>query len=279
MRNLRRAALIAGGAFLAACADDSIDPATRITEPRVLAITTEPSALSVDGELELETLTVDPAGPRIGIGASGSIDGRPVDAMRARVCAPWRPVADPARDCVGESSMELDVTADGRVVVSAVELAATFPAPAGVPAVQLPIIVEVDVDGQTLIARRDVSVVAPTVELQNPQLAELLFDGVATRSLRSGQSYRLTATIDRASLDVPSDREAGGDLEDVVVHFYSPSGELAEADASLEDVEAPVPVTKPNTYTAGPPGTTWLFAVATDETGGQSATAIAIDVE
>lgn len=67
---MRRGAAIAGAlAIVAGCADDAVDPITRITRPRVIAVTTEPSALALDGALELIAWTVDPGGPRIGIGA------------------------------------------------------------------------------------------------------------------------------------------------------------------------------------------------------------------
>lgn len=270
---------------LAACDDASIDPSTRITAPRVLAITTEPSALPLEGELALTTLTVDPDGPRI--------DGRPVDTLRMRACAPWKFIADPARDCVGDDALPLERDGAGRVVTSAAELASAFPSPPGVPAqpdpwraalaaglqLRVPIIAEVEVDGQTLVARRDVDVVETTVQRQNPRLAEIRFDGSSTRTLRAGQRYVLVATIDRTSLDEDPDAEQPGALENVVSNFYSPTGELSEAEVSVADPDALVLESAPNTYTAGPPGTTWLYVVATDETGGMSVTSVMLTIE
>jgi hypothetical protein len=278
---------------LAACDDARIDPITRITAPRVLAITTEPSALPLDGELALTALTVDPDGPRIGIGASAPIDGRPVDAMRMRACLPWKFITDPSRDCVGDHALPLKLDAAGRVVMSAAELATAFPSPPGVPAtpdpwraalaaglkLRVPIIAEVEVDGQTLIARRDVDMVETMVQRQNPRLAEIRFDGISTRTLRPAQRYVLTATFDRASFDEGPDAEPSGALENVVCNFYSPTGELTEPEASVEVPDALVPETTPNTYTPGPAGTTWLFVVATDETGGMSATSVLLTIE
>jgi len=236
MTSLARVVLFGALAALAACDDTSIDPITRITAPRVLAITTEPSALPLDGELALTALTVDPDGPRI--------DGRPVDAMRMRACGRWKFITDPARDCVGGDALPLDLDAAGGVVTSAAELATAFPSPPGVPAppdpwraalaaglkLRVPISTEVEVDGQTLVARRDVDVVETTVQRQNPQLAEILFDGNSTGTLRAGQRYVLTATIDRTSLDEGPDAEPPGALENVVCNFYSPTGELSEAE-------------------------------------------------
>lgn len=293
MTGFDRVVVFAALAALAACDDASIDPITRITAPRVLAITTEPSALPVDGELALTALTVDPDGPRIGVGASAPADGRPVDAMRMRACAPWKFITDPSRDCAGDDALPLDIDAAGRIVISAAELATAFPSPPGVPAppdpwraalaaglkLRVPIIAEVEVDGQTLVARRDVDVVETTVQRRNPRLAEIRFDGISTRTLRAGQRYMLTATLERASLDEGTDAEPSGSLEMVVCNFYSPTGELSEPDVSVEDHDALVPETTPNTYAAGPPGTTWLFVVATDETGGMSAISVPLTIE
>jgi hypothetical protein len=97
--------------------------------------------------------------------------------------------------------------------------------------------------------------------------------------LRAGQRYVLTATVDRASLDEDPDAEPPGVRENVVCNFYSPTGELTEPEASIEEPDALVPETTPNAYTAGPPGTTWLFVVAIDETGGMSATSVVLTIE
>jgi len=278
-----RAAVLVALHAVAACDDAGIDPITRITAPRVLAITTEPSALALDGELALTVLTVDPAGPRRGL-----------DVVRMRACAPWKLIADPARDCAGDDALPLaSDAAAGRVVTSAAELAAAFPAPPGVPAppdpwraalaagltLQVPIIAEVTVDGQTLVARRDVDVVEPTVQRHNPRVAEIRFDGIPTRTLRAGQRYALTATVERASLDPDPAADPPGALETVVCHVFSPTGELSEPELAIADPGAPVPETSPGSYTAGPPGTTWLFVVATDATGGLSATSVPLTIE
>jgi hypothetical protein len=285
MTSVGRLALRAALLALAACGDSRLAPSTKIAGPRVLAITTAPSVLPLDGDLALTVLTVDPDGPRI--------DGRPVDAMRMRACAPWKFITDPARDCAAADALPLTVDAAGRVVTTAAELAAAFPSPPGVPAppdpwraalaaglkLRVPIIAEVEVDGQTLVERRDVDVVETTVQRQNPRLDEIRFDGSSIRTLRAGQRYALTATIAPASLDEGPDAEPSGARENVVCNFYSPTGELGEPEASLDDPAALVPETTPNTYTAGPPGTTWLFVIATDETGGMSAASVPLTIE
>ena len=258
-------------AVLVACADDGVDPITKITAPRVLAITTEPLALPLDGELELTALIVDPEGPRLG------------DAVRMRACAPWKFIADPARDCIGDDALPLERDDTGRIATTAAMLAAAFPSPSGVPAppdpwraalaagleLRIPIIAEIDVDGRTLVARRDIDVVETTTPRQNPRLVEIRFDGVATQTLRAGQRYTLTATVDPASLD---------ELEQVTCNFFSPTGELAKPEVDIEDPTADSE-TAPNAYTAGEPGITWLFVVATDDTGGMSAASIRLTIE
>ncbi|HEY5934920.1 MAG TPA: hypothetical protein VIU61_09800, partial [Kofleriaceae bacterium] len=206
--------------LLAACGDDAIDPISKVTAPRVLAIVTEPSVLALDGELELRAVAVDPDGPRA------------ADAVRMRACAPWKFIAEPARDCTGVDALEL-ATDNGRIVTSAAALAAAFPSPPDIPAppdpwraaleagleIRVPIIAEIDVGGQTLIARRDIEVTDGMMPRQNPRLAELRFDGIATQTLRAGLSYTLTAAVDRASLD-EEDPDMPGELEEVDCNFY-----------------------------------------------------------
>ena len=279
---------------LAACDDGGIDPSTRITAPRVLAITTEPSALPLDGELALTTLTVDPDGPRIGIGASAPADGRPVDAMRMRACAPWKFITDPGRDCVGDDALPLELDASGRVVtlrggargcipVSTWRARAARSMACGThrrSKLRVPIIAEVEVDGQTLIARRDVDVVETTVQRQNPRLAEIRFDGISTNSLRAGQRYVLTAAIDRASLDEAPDAEPSGALENVVVQLLQSdrraqrSRGLHRRSRGARARDHPQHV-HPRT-TLERPG---MFVIATDETGGMSATSVLLTIE
>ena len=275
------------------CGEDRSDPITKITGPRVLAIIAEPSALELDGTTRLTTLTVDADGPRIGIGASTPPGGRPVDAVRVRACAPWKFIADPARDCAGADMLVLEPDPSGELVVSADALAAAFPSPPGVIAppdpwrvaiaagleLRVPIVVEVDVDGQTLVARRDLHVVEAGTAYQNPRLAELRFDGVATTTLRAGQRYTMTATVDPASLD-PRPGDAPRTVrERVDCYFYSPAGDIAEPEVDVEEPDVEVLETEPNAYTPGPPGATWLYVVATDDTGGMTADWVPLSIE
>lgn len=287
MTAARRALVVAVIAMLAGCDDDAVDPITRITGPRVLAIVTEPSTLALGGASALTAVTVDVDGPRGGVGA------RPVDAVRMRACAPWTFVADPDRDCVGADALVLVPDGDGRMVATAAALEAAFPSPPGTGApgapwgaalaagltLRVPIIAEVEVDGQTLVARRDLLVVDASVADRNPAIAEIRFDGVATRTLRSGQRYALTVTVDPASLDPRPGAEPPSLREPVDCSFYSPTGELADRAVEIVDPDAPVPESAPIAYTAGAPGPTWLFVVANDQTGGMSVVSLPLVVE
>lgn len=289
----RQRALLAVMIAASGCSDDGVDPITRITGPRVLAVVTEPSALPLDESVRLTALTIDPEGPRSGIGAATPPGGRPVDAVRMRACAPWKFIADPARDCVGADALTLSPDSSGQFVATAEELAAAFPSPPGVVAppdpwrvavaagleLRVPIIVEVDVDGETLVARRDIHVVETAAERQNPLISEVRFDGVATQTLRAGQRYVLTATVDPASLDPQDGDDPDRVLETVDCYFYSSAGDLAKPEVDIEEPDVPVPETEANAYTAGPAGPTWMFVVATDETGGMAADWIPLTVE
>lgn len=289
----RHTLLLVIAATASGCGDDGVDPITRITGPRVLAVVTEPSALPLDGSIRLTALTIDPEGPRSGIGAMTPPGGRPVDAVRMRACAPWKFITDPARDCVGADALTLSPDSSGQIVATAEELAAAFPAPPGVVApadpwrvaiaagveLRVPIIVEVDVDGMTLVARRDIHVVETAAERQNPLLSQIRFDGIATQTLRAGQRYDLTVTVDPASLDPQDGDDPDRVLETVDCYFYSAAGDLAEPEVDIEEPDVAVPETEPNAYTAGPAGSTWMFVVATDETGGMAADWIPLTIE
>lgn len=279
---MRPVAALAGLALLAGCDDDRVDPITRITGPRVLAVTTEPSVLALDGDLQLTVWTVDPDGPRTADAAASG--GRSIAAVRMRACAPWKFISDPARDCAGVDALALASNAEGHIVTSAAALAAAFPSPPGLAAppdpwraalaaglaLRVPIIAEIDVDGETLVARRDLDVVETAVARHNPRIAEIRFDGIATSTLRAGQRYALTVTFDPASLDAAPDPEPPRRRERARCNFYSAAGELAEREAEVDQPDLAVPETKPAAFTAGAPGPTWLYVVAADDTGGLS---------
>ena len=284
---------------LPACDDDEFDPITKITAPRVLAVTSEPTVLAVDGDVRLTAFSVDPRGPRSHLAALDATE-RPVDAVRMRACTPWKLLADPARDCAGADAFPLSADADGRFALTTSDLIAAFPPPpdgplGGAPAtpktlrlalaagleLRIPVIAEVDLEGETLVARRDLHLAEEVGDLQNPRPTELRFDGAPLQTLRAGQRYRLTLAFDGQSLD-PSDRRDNPDpdrLEELDCNFYSPTGLLAEREVDVERTDEPFPETAPNAYTAGEPGPTWIYVVATDETGGMSVASVRLLVE
>jgi len=280
---------------LVGCSDDGVDPITRITAPRVLAVITEPSVLGLEGEVRLNALTVDAFGPRTGVGMATPPNGRPVEAVRMRACVPWKFLADPARDCVGADALPLIADETGRFGITAAQLVAAFPPPIGGTAsleglraalaagleLRVPIVAEVEVDGQTLTARRDLWVAETVDALDNPRITEVRFDGAPVQTLRAGQRYELTVTFDRQSLDSPlgDASEESPSVETVDCNFYSPSGELADHEADVEDPDVEVPETASNAYVAGPSGETWLYVIATDQTGGMTAEWLPITVE
>jgi hypothetical protein len=277
---------------LAACSDDAIDPITKITGPRVLAIASEPPVLAVDGEVVVTPLTVDDRGPRIGVGASTPPGGRPAQAIRVRACTPWKFVADPARDCAGADALPLATAGDGRFTLSTTMVLAAFPMPdRGTPTAEdlraalaaglelrIPVVAEIDIDGETLVARRDLWIVDEVGELQDPRIAEVQFDGDVMPTLRTGRRYTLTVAIDPASIDrVPDGDPAAAPFESLDCHFYSTTGELADHQV---DVDPEVSFASESTeYTAGDSGEAWLYVVVTDRTGGMAVDWVPLIIE
>jgi hypothetical protein len=275
---------LAAAAALGACSDDGFDPITRITAPRVLAVTSEPTVLAVDGDVRLDVFAVDLAGPLAPLG----------QATRVRACTPWKLLAEPARDCAGADALPLAPDERGRFTLSTQQLIDAFPPPMSSGAtletlrlalaaglqLSVPVIAEVDVGGETLIARRDLDVAEAVGELQNPRFAGLRFDGNTTGTLRAGQRYRLTAAFERQSLDpsLDADDEPSA-LEQLNCNFYSPSGELGKREVDVEEPGVDVPETDPNSYTPDAGGPTWIYVIATDETGGMTVGAFPLTIE
>lgn len=267
---------------LAACGDDAADPITRLTAPRVIAVVTEPSALALGASISLEALTVDEQGPRSGVAAGD----RSVSAVRMRACSPWRVVADPDRDCPADAALSLAVDAAGRATLDAAAYETAFAAegppgafaalaatPTGLP---VAIIVEVDVDGTTLLVRRDIALVTPDAVRTNPRVAEVRVDGGAASPLVAGQAYELSIVLDGTTLDALED----GAREQVRAALYSGQGELADHIVEPADSETgDIVVTSPTTYTAGAAGTAWLHVVVTDETAGMTSVDLPLVIE
>lgn len=212
------ALMLSALALFAGCDDDDFDPITEINAPRILAVVTEPTVLAVDGQVTLDAISVDPDGLRSGFSVDAPV--RPVNAIRMRACTPWKFFSDPSIGCLGADSLELTPDADGRFAMTTRQLVEAFPPPMGGGAtpeenltllraalasgveLRIPVLAEVDVDGETLIARRDVWIEQEVGDLQNPRVAEFRFNGAPRQTLRSGQRYTLTITFDRDSLDL-----------------------------------------------------------------------------
>ncbi len=267
--------------LLAACSDDSTGSITVIDAPRVLAIPSEPSVLDVDGEVQLRPVIVDGDGPRSG------------DPVRLRACSPWRFVAEPASDCAGADALPLAEDPDGSFTVSTAQLLQAFPPPMGNADAEtlalaieagldprIPVIAEVEIAGETLVARRDVRIVVDASELQNPRLTAVTFDDVDTRTLRAATAYELRLQFDLASFDPrdPDDDDEPERLERYDCYFYSPTGELEEHEIDIREPELSVE-TPANLYTTGAAGPGWLFLVVTDRTGGMMAEAVPLVIE
>ena len=275
------------------CGDGPGSPISRIEGPRVLAVLSEPSSLAIGKQTRLTVLVVDQFGPRQGIpGAAGPGD-RPVEAIRWRACAPWRFISDPVRDCVGSEAFNLTTTGSGQTDLFASELEAAFPAPPERMAppeawkfvlslgieLSIPILVDVDVDGQTLTTRYDIPVINSDETRKTPKIAEVRFNGVAGNTIQLGQPTQITVAIDPASIDKLPDATEAPFFEEIDAYFYSPVGSFSAFESETPDPDAAFPETKPVEFTADQAGDTWLYVVITDLTGGVNAEWLPITVQ
>lgn len=278
---------------LVACGDSVEVPISRITGPRVLAVLSEPSSLALGKQARLTVLVVDQFGPRQGLPGSAGPGDRPVDAVRWRACAPWQFISDPGRDCVGSEAFALTTFGPGQTNVSADDLEAAFPAPPGIMApanawqfalsqgipLTIPILVEVDVDGQTLVTRYDLPIIGNEETRKTPKIAEVRFDGVASNTVVKGQPTKITVVIDPTSIDKLPDASEAPFFEEIDAYFYSPIGTFSAFETETPDPDAAAPETEPTEFTADQAGDTWIYVVITDRTGGVNADWIPITVQ
>ena len=278
---------------LVACSDSVEVPISRITGPRVLAVLSEPSSLALGKQARLTVLVVDQFGPRQGLPGSAGPGDRPVDAVRWRACAPWQFISDPGRDCVGSEAFALTTFGPGQTNVSADDLEAAFPAPPGIMApanawqfalsqgipLTIPILVEVDVDGQTLVTRYDLPIIGNEETRKTPKIAEVRFDGVASNTVVKGQPTKITVAIDPTSIDKLPDASEAPFFEEIDAYFYSPIGTFSTFETETPDPDAAAPETEPTEFTADQAGDTWIYVVITDRTGGVNADWIPITVQ
>ena len=285
--------LLAMAVSASACGDSPELPISRITGPRVLAVLSEPSSLAIGKQARLTVLVVDQFGPRQGIpGAAGPGD-RPIDAVRWRACAPWQFISDPARDCVGSQALALTTIGPGQADISATALEAAFPAPPGIMApanawqfalaqgipLTIPILVEVDIDGQTMVTRYDLPIIGSEETRKTPKISAVKFDGIAGNTLVRGQPTKITVAIDPTSIDKLPDASEAPFFEEIDAYFYSPVGSFSAFETETPDPDAPAPETEPVEFTADQAGDTWIYIVVTDLTGGVNAEWLPITVQ
>lgn len=258
---------------LAACEDSA--PMTLLDGPRVVAIIADPPVVSTSATAALTLVT--------------ALDGLPAspDRVSWRACSPAWPVIDPLRDCVGEP---LPTDAEGRALVDVAALAERFGAsvppsgedPCGRAVIPLTIVVEAELGGARLIARKQIDIGASPPRRGNPVFVQLVGDGAALGSEASaGSQITLSADLATDALDLVCDE--GADVpsraESVRVAVYVGGGAVA-SDLSFDilDIEGAtiagsVDVTMPDVPASVP-----LWLVAVDEGGGVAVAHSVLDV-
>ena len=213
--------------------------------------------------------------------------------MRWRACAPWKFIADPTRDCIGSTALALATFGPGQAEVSTADLEAAFPAPPGIMApanawqfalsqgipLTIPILVEVDVDGQTMVTRYDLPIIGSEETRKTPKIAEVRFDGLASNTVVKGLPTKITVAIDPTSIDKLPDASEPPLFEEIDAYFYSPVGTFSAFETETPDPDAPAPETEPTEFTADQVGDTWIYVVITDPTVGVNSDWIPITVK
>jgi hypothetical protein len=238
----------------------------------VLAIRADPPVVDLDARVGLTALVVDSAG------------AESPAPLSWRACNPWQFVLDPVADCGAGESLPL---ADSTLVP--IDVLERFPPPSApgpgeagepiedegcaeaVPTLDLPVVLETQVEGETLTAIKRVPLPALGSSLQrtNPTLDELRVDGEAVpATVAPGREYELSATPRTASLDISCEGEARV-LESVSVHIYTTAGELDDAVIEVEHGEDGTQYASSVTWRAPEEdGKTQLWLVAVDGEGG-----------
>jgi len=252
---------------LVACDEVETQPQYLINEPRVLAIQADPPVVELDTSAGLTALVVDSNGDRI------------APSLSWRACNPWQFVLDPAFDCAPEEALALD----GATLLPR-EVIERFPPPSlpgpgesgvpveqqgcaeAVPTLDLPVVLEVEVEGEKLTAIKRVPL--PLSDLaaarSNPTLGELRVNGDdVPDEVVPGSEYELRAAPQPASLDLACDGDARV-LESVRVHLYTTAGVLDDDVIDVEHDEAGTQYAESVTWRAPDEGgnaAIWLVAV------------------
>ncbi len=267
---MRAAALALAAAATAACSDDATT--SLLDGPRVVAIVADPPTVAADGVAQLALVT--------------ALDGAPAapDEVSWRACSPAWPVADPVRDCSGDRALALPVAPDGRAVVDVAAVAARFglalpPAPAdgdpcGRAVVPVTIVVEAELGGARLIARKQLDVGAAPPPRTNPAFVQVRVDGAPLAPgapLPAGATVALSADLAADALDevCEPDGEAPARHEDVRVAVYAGGGAtLSELAFDVIEVEGATITGAVELTLPEAPDDVPLWLVAVDEGGG-----------
>jgi hypothetical protein len=270
--------LLALVATLAGCDGDA--PGSLLDGPRVIAVIADPPTVAVNGVARVELIS--------------TIDGfiAAPDAVAWRACSPRAVIVDPVRDCAGDAALALEVDEHGRAIVDVAVIAARFgiplpPAmddPCGRQVLGITIVVEVQLAGSRLIARKQLWVGASPPPRQNPAFVHVLADGVPLADgATAARGVTLTIGADLAvdSLDLVCSEGASepSRRESVRVAVYAGGGVTA-SDTGFEVVDqdgatrsGTVDLTLPSSAATVP-----LWLVAIDEGGGAAATHLVIEV-
>lgn len=288
-------------AALAGCDALPFTPSSLIDKPRIVAIAAEPPVIAFDGAATLTALVLGPDGRD-----SSVAPGRALDLdVRWRVCNPWKPVLEPDRDCAPDDALLLPAadgdTWQGQAQVDMAEVLAAFPVPpdiidqigdqpGGMPGAEpqdpdacphsydyaeLPVVAEATVGQRRLVAIQRVRVTWQPSDRRTPALIGLVLDDLVAGadeavSFTPGAAHRLTASMDRSSLDpVCLDRDPAQIApEPVHVHAYVTAGELDEPDADIEYAEDGTESADTLTWTAPASGDVTAWLVVKDSDGG-----------
>lgn len=262
------ALLLVGLAAGAAGCEDSI-PGSVLAGPRVIAVIADPPVIAPDMTAAL--------------GVVVAIDGTPVPpaATRWRVCAPSAVIVDPVRDCVGDRALVLPTGGDGGTGLDAAAVLAwsgvVLPDagddPCGRAILPVVVVVEAELAGARLVATKQVWIGLAPPPRSNPQIADVVVDGVAVIDpvVARGASLEATAVLALAALDrVCGDIDDPVELESVQVSvFVGGGGTVSPGTFGVDHAADGVP-TAGSVEIVAPdePGAFPLWMIAVDPDGG-----------
>lgn len=261
----------------AGCDSAGDSPATRIDEPRILAVRAEPPVVEPSGSARIEVLAVGP-------------DGRRTDPpISMRACYPWRPLLAPDVDCAAERSLE--IAGDTLAIADVLE---AFPPPAGAiealiagldggrcpasfAAVEIPIVVEAEIDGVRQLVTKSLRVAVGGLPAprRNPRIDALVFDGELTPpgaelEFTAGVGHRISARLALEAADPVCDGDLPGaiELERFDVNLYSTAGRFDDREIAIELAADGRVAAGETGWSATDAADVSLWLIATDGDGG-----------